>query len=298
MAKRNRLTNSSDENEIANVISGDNVFTVPYFQRAYKWKSDRLKRLEKDILDVVDSGGEETHFLGAIIVHGRRSNPSDPDMFDVIDGQQRITTIFIYLCAIVKILCEQDEIDEAVSLFQKYLVIGRKTTLSSNFKLHSGKDDRAQLNEVFSDLMADRAFKDKLGAEFRPRPLAATGSDRGTLKSNYRAACRFLKEQVTKEGKDRIRAIYSAILDSMSVVQIDVNSPLNGPKIFDSLNSAQEPMTIGDLVRNEIFSKVVEEQPDVIEQIDHTHWQPFYQRFQQQGQNLFDSYFLSIWFDA
>ena len=43
MAKKNRLTNSSDENEIANVISGDNVFTIPYFQRAYKWKPERLE---------------------------------------------------------------------------------------------------------------------------------------------------------------------------------------------------------------------------------------------------------------
>ena len=77
----------------------------------------------------------------------------------------------------------------------------------------------------------------------------------------------------------------------MSVVQIDVWDPTNGPKIFDSLNSRQEPMTIGDLVRNEIFSKVANEHPDTIEQIDATHWQPFYHRFHQNGQNLFDSYF-------
>jgi hypothetical protein len=291
MAKRNRLTNSSDENEIANVISGDNVFTIPYFQRPYKWKPDRLRRLEADILSIVDSGGEDTHFLGAIIVHGRRSNPSDPNIFEVIDGQQRLTTLYLYLAAIIKILCEEDEIDESISLYQKYLVIGRKTNLSSNFKLHSSKDDRAQLNAVFLDLVSDKAFKEKLGADFRPKPLSATGSDKGTLKNNYKAAIKFLKDQLETEGIERIRAIYRAILESMSVVQIDVNDPLNGPKIFDSLNSQQEPMTIGDLVRNEIFSKVVEEEPETIEQIDETHWQPFYHRFQKGSKNLFDAYF-------
>lgn len=290
MPKRNRLTNSTDETEIANLISGDNVFTIPYFQRAYKWKTERLKQLEKDILSIVDSEGEETHFLGAVIIHGRRSNPSEPDVHDVIDGQQRITTVFVYLCAIVKTLCELDEMGEAAGLFQKYLVIGRDTSLPSNVKLHSCKDDRAQLNFVFADLLMNEKFKEKLG-NFKLKPLPTTGEDRGTLRNNYRSALRFLKDQVEQGGVDRVRAIYKAILDSMSVVQIDVWDPTNGPKIFDSLNSRQEPMTIGDLVRNEIFSKVANEHPDTIEQIDATHWQPFYHTFHQNGQNLFDAYF-------
>jgi hypothetical protein len=77
----------------------------------------------------------------------------------------------------------------------------------------------------------------------------------------------------------------------MSMVQIDVSDPTNGPKIFDSLNSRQEPMTIGDLVRNEIFSRVADHQPSDIEQVDEQYWQPFYKKFQQDGKNLFDSYF-------
>jgi hypothetical protein len=54
----------------------------------------------------------------------------------------------------------------------------------------------------------------------------------------------------------------------MSVVQIDIKDPTSGPKIFDSLNSRQEPMTVGDLIRNEIFSRVADEDPDEIERID------------------------------
>jgi hypothetical protein len=77
----------------------------------------------------------------------------------------------------------------------------------------------------------------------------------------------------------------------MSVVQIDVSDPINGPKIFDSLNSEQHPMTIGDLVRNEIFSKVADKDLHTIEQIDQNHWQPFYKRFHQGVGNIFDAYF-------
>jgi hypothetical protein len=50
-------------------------------------------------------------------------------------------------------------------------------------------------------------------------------------------------------------------------------------------------MTIGDLVRNEIFARVADEHPDDIEQIDQQSWQPFYKKFQDQSRNLFDMYF-------
>lgn len=286
--KRNRLTNSSDETEVSNLIgSGDNIFTIPYFQRAYKWKSGHLKRLETDILRIVDS--EETHFLGAIIIHGRRRTPSDPNVFDVIDGQQRITTIFLYICAIVKKLCQLGETAEALSLFQKFLVITRETSQPSSFKLYPSRHDRAQLNAVFKDILSDSAFKAKIVGP-APKFLVASGPENGTLRNSYRAALRFLDQQAKDGGLERITQIYTAILESMSVVQIVVADPTNGPKIFDSLNSQQHPMTIGELVQNEVFKKVSNRDPKEIDAIDHQHWQPFYNKFGIGG-NLFDRYF-------
>ncbi len=42
MPKRQRLTNNSDETDLTSLLSGDTVFAIPYFQRAYKWKAERL----------------------------------------------------------------------------------------------------------------------------------------------------------------------------------------------------------------------------------------------------------------
>ena len=287
MPRRHRLTNNSDETDISALISGDNIFAIPYFQRPYKWKLNKLRQLNKDILHVVDA--EDYHFLGAVIVHGRRSNPSDPDVFDVIDGQQRLTTLIIYLCAVVRILCLHKHHKLAANLFLKYLVVARDTT-ASNLKLHPCKEDRAQLNAVYQDLMTDRVLHERLGS-FRPKYLPADDRTNGRLRLNYRSALRFLKNQAEHEGLERIHAIYRAILERMSVVQIDVKDPTNGPKIFDSLNSRQEPMTIGDLVRNEIFSRVADAEPDVLEEIDANEWQPFYRRFWYEHHNCFDAYF-------
>lgn len=289
MAQRNRLTNNSDETDIASLISGDTIFAIPYFQRPYKWKPERLRQLNMDILNLVDEASD-FHFLGAVIVHGRRSNPSEPDIFDVIDGQQRITTVFLYLCAIVKVLALHGEHSEAAALLLKYLVINRDTGALSNFKIHSCKDDRSQLNQVYLDILSDAKLTKNLGG-FKLRPLPKSGSDNGTLKNNYRSAVRFVRDEYAQGGIERVRAIYSKMLNNMSVVQIDVWDPTNGPKIFDSLNSRQEPMTIGDLIRNEIFSRVAHEHPDLIERVDAENWQPFYKKFDQGGRNLFDGYF-------
>lgn len=289
MAKRNRLTNNSDETDIAALISGDTIFSIPYFQRPYKWKSQKLKQLNSDLLNLVDES-TDFHFLGAVIVHGRRSNPSDPDVFDVIDGQQRITTIFLYLCAIVRTLCLLNEHEEAAGLFKKYLVISRRTRSMSNYKIHPCKDDRAQLNIVFSDILSDQKLVEELEG-FRLLKLPDTGKSRGALRNNYRNAIRFLRNENKQGGLERIRAICGSLLNNMCVVQIDVWDPTNGPKIFDSLNSRQEPMTIGDLVRNEIFARVASAEVDSIERVDSEHWQPFYKKFDQNGRNLFDSYF-------
>ena len=289
MAKRNRLTNNSDETDIASLVSGDTIFTVPYFQRPYKWKPERLRQLNSDVLSLVD-GQSDFHFLGAVIVHGRRSNPSDPDVFDVIDGQQRITTVFLYLCAVVKVLSTAGEHGEAAALLLKYLVINRDTGTLSNYKLHSSKDDRLQLNQVYDDLLSDPGLVDKLGG-FKPKPLPSSGAASGFLRNNYRSAVRFFKDELNQGGLERVRAIYGSMLNSMSVVQIDVWDPTNGPKIFDSLNSRQEPMTIGDLIRNEVFSRVANQQPHFIERLDAECWQPFYKKFDQGGKNLFDKYF-------
>jgi uncharacterized protein with ParB-like and HNH nuclease domain len=193
MAKRTKLTNSSDETDIAALISGDVVFTVPYFQRAYKWKAKNLRQFNLDILNIIDAS--EYHFLGAIIIHGRRSNPADPNPFDIIDGQQRITTIILYLCAVVRTLCSEKEYSEAAGLFLKYLVIARETRLSSNIKLYPCKEDRAQINYIYNNLLSIKDFKKKLGG-FKLKLLPSTGKDRGTLRNNYNFALRFMKEQL------------------------------------------------------------------------------------------------------
>jgi uncharacterized protein with ParB-like and HNH nuclease domain len=283
------LTLNAGETDIGSLLSNNIVLSIPYFQRAYKWDASKTKQLCNDLLTLVDED-ETAHFLGAIIVHPRPTNPSDPKIFEVIDGQQRLTTLVILLAAIAKVYCSMNEHEDAARLFENYLVVTKKTSLASNAKLHSSRDDRCGMNALLGDLLADEKFSEHLSG-FQFKKLAATPGAEGRVLKNYKIAIRFFKDQLEDGGRERVDALYGALVQAVTVVQIVVKDPTDGPRIYDSLNSMQEPMTTGDLVKNEIFRKVANEHPDNIETIDNSHWQPFFRRFADAGKNRFDEYF-------
>ena len=88
----------------AEVISiaklSDYFFVVPDYQREYVWKADdEVEQFLQDIDNEADSG--QSYFIGSIIIV-----KNNKGKYDVIDGQQRLTTIILALCAIRDLLLE------------------------------------------------------------------------------------------------------------------------------------------------------------------------------------------------
>ncbi len=293
-----RLTTNAQETTLGDLFSiGTSLYLIPFFQREYRWAPDKVSNLLQDILNVVD-GLADKHFLGAVIVHGRRANPTDPKVFEVIDGQQRLTTVFLFLSALVKVLGTKKEFDEAAKLGQNYLQIGRDYR-KSNLRIHSSRLDRTMMSAVIEDVRSDESLMAAL-KPYEINALPSYGPNRGPIRNNYNRFKRFFMEEFDQGGLERVRQIYEVFLNNFTVVQIDVLDPTDGPKIFDSLNSKQEPMKISDLVRNEIFRKVSDESPEKIERIDEEVWQPFYASFEADGLNIFEKYLFpyGLVFDA
>lgn len=283
-----RLTTNSQETTLGDVLSiGTSIYLIPFFQREYRWPSDKVNNLIQDILNIVD-GLNDKHFLGAVIVHGRRANPTDPKIFEVIDGQQRLTTAFLFIAALVKFLSSVGFPEEAASLAQNYLQIGRDYR-KSNLRIHSSRLDRTMMNMVIEDMRSDGKFVSAL-KPYELNALPSYGANKGPLRNNYNKFKRFFNDEYAQGTIERVRQIYGVFLNNFTVVQIDVLDPTDGPKIFDSLNSKQEPMKISDLVRNEIFRKVSEEAPEKIERIDEEVWQPFYASFESSNGNNFEKF--------
>jgi hypothetical protein len=293
MAER-KLTLSTDEVRASGLFTGRNIYDIPYFQRPYKWDSEKVNQLQADILKLVD-GQDDVHFLGAIITHQRaRANATQSHFVEVIDGQQRLTTIYLYILAAVKTLIDTDHLDEARNLFLNFVVDGLSTGPGSNLRLQTSHEDRYRLNSVVQEVLDTKKFAEQL-VGFTFRRLATSdgaGPAKGkAIKNNYAAAKRFFKAQFEQGGFERVTAIYSAMLENLTVVQIEVQDPTNGPKIFDSLNSRQQPMTPGDLIRNDIFARVADSDPSEVDRLNQEDWLPFYAEFWVDDKNFFDEYF-------
>lgn len=287
------LTKNTGETDLSSLMSNNAVFEIPFFQRPYKWTEKRLVPLHADVLALVD-GLSDLHFLGAIITHGRDSASARPRPYEVIDGQQRLTTIYLHICAVVKTLIDHDDFDEASALFTTYLTTRNSFPGVPNISLHPSKEDRSDLNTVIQEILAHKGFGSRL-PWFKFQPLSGTDSKNGRIIKNFKLIKKFYQEQIGPDADlDRLKTIYNALLNKVTVVEINVRDPVNGPKIFDSLNSRQEPMTVGDLVRNDVFSKTASSNAELAAELDTQHWQPFYRKFsveEPKKKNYFDDYF-------
>lgn len=284
-----KLTANTGEADIAAVLGSGSIFAIPFFQRPYKWTPLRITQFNRDLLAVVD-GQTDAHFLGAIIIHGMASDPSGANIYEVIDGQQRLTTLYLYLAAVIKTLAENDQLDEAARLYKRYMIANVEPQGRSNLILQPSKEDQAGLNAVIQEVIGTNGLDKKL-AGFPFIKLPGTAPGKGKILHNFGLAKKFFREQMKEGGLERVGEIYRSLLQRMSIVQISVVDPLNGPRIFDSLNSGQEPMTIGDLVRNDVFSRTATKNPQEAAMLDEDYWQPFYARFQVDKRNYFDAYF-------
>jgi len=282
-----RLTNNTHETSFGEILKGRSYFRIPPFQRAYKWKQQRIDQLIADI-NLIKDEEEDAHFIGAFIIDSLPSDPNAPANYEVIDGQQRLTTFYLLIAGAVRSLLKQGEIELASELALEYLFT-REGTTRLRTSLIPSIPDQGDLNAVVDDLWGGGL--DKGLSAYSVEPLPIVEASNGRVAKNYDLLRRHAGGVLNTEGVEGLRRFVTAAQSGLTVVQILVKDPTSGPKIFDSLNSKQEPMTTGDLVRNEVFSKVARIDPLKAQEMDQHLWQPFYASFKRGDSDNFEGFF-------
>ncbi|EME3523934.1 DUF262 domain-containing protein [Enterococcus faecium] len=197
------------------------IFNIPVYQRNYEWSNEQCQQLIQDVAKIIEYKFSTKHFLGTIVYVDERG-PKLSKYFNIIDGQQRITSFMLFLKAIAD-LTEDEELRSEI--IEDYLKNPRSDE-NNKIKLKSVEKDRLVFRKVIENIKVEETSK---------------------IYENY---CLFLKK--INESKYTPHEFFSA-LGMIEIVYIELNGndeTENPQVIFESINSTGLSLTASDLIRN------------------------------------------------
>ena len=212
-----------------------------------------------------------------------RQNPSQPQPYEIVDGQQRLSTLFLFVLAAAYVAARNGEDDYATGLINTNLIIpwwqnGVNTKLVPSFA------DRNQFCQAFQKLIKTGNFSDWLGVKVKLPEKS--GPEKGRYITQFNRITKFLQKRYTDKGLEELQKIVTAAQTQLTFVFILLKDPSNATTVFEGLNDPGIPIGIGDLVRNEVFSKI-SAQPERAHAIHRDVWLPFRNKLGE----YFDQYF-------
>ncbi len=259
---------AADPVTLHQLFSADNVLQCPLFQRPYVWKKDNINKLWEDIDSVLD-GQCDVRFLGALVFDNESaSTSSSPGSYWVIDGQQRLTTLYLSLCALSVVAREADAEDASDSLAEEYL-LSRKSTSRQAPKLSPTLRDTRQFNQIVLSSLAGKA---------RVQQARETGDSSGAMTDAYELIKRKVRERcLDSDGKAsaaEVSRLREVLLERLEFVEIRLGQRHDANEVFDRLNKEGARLGIVDLVRNEVLKRLKDD-PQGADEIYASTWRPF-----------------------
>ncbi|GAB3638218.1 DUF262 domain-containing protein [Hymenobacter arcticus] len=232
------------------LFSGEMQFMVPLFQRSYSWKLKQWKTLWQDLLLLPELEAGRQHFIGSVVMHPTNTVPTGVSKYAVIDGQQRLTTLFILLIALRDTARAAGHERLAERITDTYL--GNKyAPAHERYKLLPTQADRAAFRQI-----ADHATSTE------PVPGLIT------------EAFQYFQQQLSswvKADSERAEEMLRLILERLSLVSITLNDDDDPYLVFESLNAKGMQLTAADLIRNYLFMKI---HPDKQDELNEQYWMP------------------------
>ena len=275
-----KVTTDQQESNYADIFGGDTSVVIPLFQRKYRWKKDNLDHLLRDICEVRDQE-RESYFLGIVVSVQHTTQLGRPGFHEIVDGQQRLTSLYLLLLATASIHCDELRFLQAADLIQTYLLRRRFQASPVNTKLVPSYSDRAQFRRCWDSVLVPKLTSlDTMEANPAILPQSA-GEASGALWSQFRYAKSKLRE-LTCGDPQKLNQLVDIIALRLSFVGIALKDGSAASLIFERLNNRAEPVTGADLVRNEVFARGAVD-PENARRVFEEDWHPFQERLAQAG---------------
>jgi alkylated DNA nucleotide flippase Atl1 len=246
-----------NDDTIKGLVEGRVQFEVPIWQLQYTWRRREHQQLWQDLLEqyrqlAVEPPPSTGHFFGSFVLSPRDPSATGVTHFLVIDGQQRLTTLMLLLCATRDLAADGD--GEAVDKYNDLYLLNK----------YSGGDDRFRLLPTEEDRSVFLRWLNR----------DPDNGARDLVSEAYRFYRRRVDELIADEadGADLDR-LTTAAVERLEVVEITTQQGDNVHRIFQSLNGTGVELDQADLLRNHLFMLLPTRAEQIYEQV----WRPMEQ---------------------
>lgn len=239
---------------IIELFDGKKRFLIPLYQRQYAWSvSSQIPLLWEDIERIArrindDRMSVVPHFMGAMVIGQVKTFGKQVQAFEIIDGQQRLTTFQIFMAAL------RDVADEVGS---KYALEIQKYVVNDGVMEHPG----IERYKLWPSLMDRRSFISIIDPNASLDENLPEQADDGFVKKSV-LAHEYLKDAIRQyvmiDGvfdEHQFETIFEALKDGLAIVSIELEGGDDPQTIFETLNSRGVELSPGDLMRNFIFQR-------------------------------------------
>ena len=220
---------------LENIVK-DTMFKIPIYQREYSWELEQVSDLYYDILN---SNEKEGHFLGSILVYKSVNEERE----EVIDGQQRLTTIFLLLNSIKQQLPLEKKFDKAKELINSLLFKRNSSVLEEDtddeIRLELGRRDK----DLFKSIIQSRIVRASI--------LSNPKKSHNLLRATIDFFDQKLETLVTEQGETGLGKLIDKIKASTFIV-MTAEKEYDKLLLFKILNTRGIDLSESDLIKNEI----------------------------------------------
>ncbi len=246
------------ETTLNKLLNTSRQFIVPIFQRNYSWQKSQYEQLWFDILRASKFKEKQNHFIGSIVYIDMGTPAGRPQQLLLIDGQQRLTTISILLCAI----------KDYVQKFNLETKLINLAKIKNQFLYNSDEIDEDRYKLLLN--VQDKETYIKL----IDNTIFTVNKPATNIIKCYEFFYERIEDFIKQHGQ--IDEIYAGIF-KLSLVSISLDKDSDNPQmIFESMNSTGKDLSQTDLLRNYLLMDLT---PEKQTRLYKTYWKPMEELF-------------------
>ncbi len=210
----------------------DRDYNIPLYQRPYDWDIDKVSDLWDDI-----NKNEPGYFLGIVLFKTDAPEASHSGQFEIVDGQQRLTTLMLLLRAAIELLIDLGSVETASEFQRDYIAHRPAGVKKSRMALVLSRRDK----DKFEALL--------LGKEFTTKRKLSSWKNLDIAIEFFREKFRLLNKEEGQQGI--VNFIHNKVL-KLSFIEVLLGTDSDVYQFFETLNDRGMDLSIADLVKNRV----------------------------------------------